>query len=127
MPWMLQPKNSMQVLQPNWYNVAYRRTGTYKGMGQLTRPGSSWIGYGLGQIGPCDPTDVNCMLANLPMVNPTFPTTVSPLQLSAALTPGASAPSLVPTTSSTGLSTGTVLLIAGGVVIFLLVMMAAKR
>ena len=52
MPWVLQPKNSSQVLSPNWVNVAYRRLGMYKGMGQLMRPGhNTWIKYGgMGQI-----------------------------------------------------------------------------
>lgn len=35
MPWMLQPKNYLQAVRPNLYNVAYRRVGTYKGMGRL--------------------------------------------------------------------------------------------
>ena len=35
MAWMLQPRNYMQAMRPNWYNVAYRRTGAYKGMGAL--------------------------------------------------------------------------------------------
>ena len=41
--WMLQPRNYMQAMRPNWYNVAYRRTGAYKGMGALGQgqcPGS---------------------------------------------------------------------------------------
>ena len=29
-----QPFNSAQTWKPNWYNVNYRRTGTYKGFGQ---------------------------------------------------------------------------------------------
>lgn len=34
MAWTLQPRNYMQAIRPNLYNVAYKRTGTYKGMGQ---------------------------------------------------------------------------------------------
>ena len=37
-PWILQPKNYNQVLTPNYYTIAYRRTGTYKGMGQAQAP-----------------------------------------------------------------------------------------
>lgn len=38
---MLQPKNYSQVIPRNYYNVAYRNTGVYKGMGQdpLNCPG----------------------------------------------------------------------------------------
>lgn len=35
MPWMLQPKSYTQIARPNLYNVAYRRVGTYKGLGRL--------------------------------------------------------------------------------------------
>ena len=46
MAWMLQPRNYVQALAPNWYNANYRRTGVYKGMGGLGR-------RGLGQfVGP---------------------------------------------------------------------------
>lgn len=33
--WMLQPHNYFQAKAPNWYNVGYRRTAMYKGMGGL--------------------------------------------------------------------------------------------
>ena len=51
--WMLQPHNYTQALRPNLYNVSYRRTGTYKGLGR-------WR-HGMGQAtsticGSCDPT-----------------------------------------------------------------------
>lgn len=36
MPWMLQPHNYTQTLRPNFYNIAYGRVGTYKGMGLIT-------------------------------------------------------------------------------------------
>ena len=62
MAWMLQPRSYAQALGPNWYNVSYRRTGVYKGMG------------GLGQS-ECDPTsasyDPGYCLANLPETLPT--------------------------------------------------------
>lgn len=35
MAWFLQPANYTQVGKRNLYNVAYRRVGTYKGMGAL--------------------------------------------------------------------------------------------
>jgi hypothetical protein len=35
MSWMLQPHNYGQALSRNLYNVGYRRTATYKGMGAL--------------------------------------------------------------------------------------------
>ena len=35
MAWTLQPRSYMQVIRPNLYNLAYRRTGAYKGMGSL--------------------------------------------------------------------------------------------
>jgi len=35
MAWTLQPRNYMQAIRPNLYNLAYRRTGVYKGMGWL--------------------------------------------------------------------------------------------
>jgi hypothetical protein len=40
--WMLQPHNYPQATGSNLYNVAYRRTATYKGVGM----------HGLGQMGP---------------------------------------------------------------------------
>ena len=43
MAWMLQPHNYTQVIRPNLYNVAYRRVGTYKGMGQTN--GSPSVAY----------------------------------------------------------------------------------
>jgi hypothetical protein len=46
MSWMLQPHNYAQAGARNLYNVGYRRTGTYKGMGQGTCPGDpSCPGY----------------------------------------------------------------------------------
>lgn len=33
-PWILRPHNYSQVIPRNYYNVAYRNTGVYKGMGQ---------------------------------------------------------------------------------------------
>ena len=38
MAWTLQPRSWMQVIRPNLYNLAYRRTGAYKGMGALGQP-----------------------------------------------------------------------------------------
>lgn len=38
MAWTLQPRSYMQAIRPNLYNIAYRRTGAYKGMG--------WLGQG---------------------------------------------------------------------------------
>ena len=35
MAWTLQPRSYMQVIRPNFYDVSYRRTGAYKGMGQV--------------------------------------------------------------------------------------------
>lgn len=35
MSWILQPHNWGQALEKNLYNVGYRRTGIYKGMGQM--------------------------------------------------------------------------------------------
>ena len=35
MTWMLQPHNWSQAIRPNYYNIGYRRSGTYKGMGAL--------------------------------------------------------------------------------------------
>lgn len=35
MKWFLQPHNYAQARGSNWYNVGYRRTGVYKGMGQI--------------------------------------------------------------------------------------------
>lgn len=35
MAWMLQPKSFYQAMRPNFYTVAYRRSGAYKGMGSL--------------------------------------------------------------------------------------------
>lgn len=35
MAWTLQPRSYMQAIRPNLYNIAYRRTGAYKGMGSL--------------------------------------------------------------------------------------------
>ena len=38
--WMLQPRNYSQDIPRNYYNLAYRNTGVYKGLGQtLDCPG----------------------------------------------------------------------------------------
>ena len=36
MAWTLQPRSYMEAIRPNLYNLAYRRTGSYKGMGQVS-------------------------------------------------------------------------------------------
>lgn len=51
MPWMLQPKNYTQIAKPNLYNVAYRRVGTYKGMGRLHPTNYLQIGHRPNMIG----------------------------------------------------------------------------
>lgn len=53
---MLQPHNYSQIQRRNLYDVAYRRTGAYKGMGQL--PLCSSITLQPGFVGPvnCDPS-----------------------------------------------------------------------
>ena len=51
MPWMLQPKSYNQIARPNLYNVAYRRVGTYKGMGRLNPTNYLQIGVRPNQIG----------------------------------------------------------------------------
>lgn len=38
MAWTLQPRSYMQAIRPNFYDIAYGRTGAYKGMG--------WLGQG---------------------------------------------------------------------------------
>lgn len=35
MAWTLQPRSYMQAIRPNFYSVAYKRNGAYKGMGWL--------------------------------------------------------------------------------------------
>ena len=56
MAWTLQPRSYMQAIRPNLYNLAYRRTGAYKGLG--------W----LGQTDSVSTTE----LLNLPLVGPYF-------------------------------------------------------
>lgn len=51
MPWLLQPKSYTQIARPNLYNVAYRRVGTYKGMGRLHPTNYLQIGYRPNMIG----------------------------------------------------------------------------
>lgn len=51
MPWMLQPKSYTQIARPNLYNVAYRRVGTYKGMGRLNPTNYLQIGTRPNRIG----------------------------------------------------------------------------
>lgn len=41
MAWMLQPKSFYQAMRPNFYTVAYRRSGAYKGMGSLGQTDST--------------------------------------------------------------------------------------
>jgi len=68
--YMLQPHNWTQSLRPNYYRVAYRRTGAYKGMGQAdtgTIP-FPWVDTGIvsppcmptGSMGPLSPGQVWC-------------------------------------------------------------------
>jgi hypothetical protein len=51
MPYMLQPKNYVQIARPNLYNVAYRRVGAYKGMGRLHPTNYLEIGVRPNRIG----------------------------------------------------------------------------
>ena len=37
MPYMLQPKNWLMAIRPNWYNVSYLRNGAYMGMGRINQ------------------------------------------------------------------------------------------
>jgi hypothetical protein len=51
MPYMLQPKNYIEIGRPNLYNVAYRRVGAYKGMGRLNPTNYLDIGRQPNRIG----------------------------------------------------------------------------
>jgi hypothetical protein len=146
MPWMLQPKNYIATMRPNLYNVAYRRVGAYKGMGQINYPRGIQRGlWGLGQAsyvcadgstvtdpslcsvaygGGASQEGVTTQAQALAQMSATVG---NPLQLPAtAFSPTLTA-SGTPLATSTGLSTGTMLLIAGGVVLFVIIMMAAKK
>lgn len=95
--WMLQPKMYTQIARPNFYNVAYRRTATYKGMGRGMGRGpvtgsyntfSGQLEYlppgfsGLGQDTSTGPSTTD--LWNLPLIGPY---TSSPTATAAALQP----------------------------------------
>ena len=44
MAWTLQPRSYMQAIRPNFYSVAYKRNGAYKGMGWLGQePSGFWL------------------------------------------------------------------------------------
>jgi hypothetical protein len=57
MAWILQPHNYTQAIRPNYYRVAYRRTGAYKGMGVMVcpDPANADTCYDDGTL-PCMPT-----------------------------------------------------------------------
>lgn len=99
MAWMLQPKSFYQAMRPNFYTVAYRRSGAYKGMGSLGQDSVS--------------TDV---LANLPLVGPYTVGSSQSLPASGAF---------MPVTSGTTTTTPSApwMVIAAG----LLVLLAMKR
>lgn len=123
--WMLQPHNYAQAVSPNHYNVAYRRTATYKGIGM----------HGLGQVA-CDPTtDPLCGLsANWysqltgPM-GPNFTQTPSQL-LQATQTQGQLFPSTLPTGQQAAAAltqTNWLPWIAGGALLLVVMSMGGRR
>ena len=69
MAWMLQPKSFYQAMRPNFYTVAYRRSGAYKGMGSLGQDTSTTtIMSSGGYYGP--PTEVGTGGSTVVAVNP---------------------------------------------------------
>ena len=116
MAWMLQPKSFYQAMRPNFYSVAYRRTGAYKGMGSLGQDSSTTtLNY------PGMPTTQD-MLLNLPM---TGPYTSQSLVTSAGLTPAT-----MQSAVSSGLTAGVyqnMLIIAGAAVLLMLLLDGRRR
>lgn len=51
MAWMLQPHSYTQIIRPNLYNVAYKRTGTYKGMGRDVSVGPTYYPNSIPRMG----------------------------------------------------------------------------
>lgn len=52
---MLQPHNYSQIMRRNLYNVAYRRSGAYKGMGQMVGAQCPSFEQLMGVVDPADP------------------------------------------------------------------------
>lgn len=105
MAWTLQPKSWMQVIRPNLYDIAYRRTGAYKGMGALGQ-----------SIMPGDGMDTS--LLNLPMTG-TY--TANPLQTSATFAPAVPNPVLL------WFQQNTTLAVIGGIAILALLAGGRRR
>ena len=70
MAWMLQPHSYSQIIRPNLYNVAYKRVGTYKGMGRDVSIGPAYYPHSIPNkwglyrrgLGQCtDPTNPACV------------------------------------------------------------------
>lgn len=86
MAWMLQPKSFYQAMRPNFYTVAYRRSGAYKGMGSLGQDSTTTIMSSGGYFGV--PTEVgtggstvvavNPFGLDLPATTPTQPASTTP-------------------------------------------------
>lgn len=124
MPWTLQPKSFYQAIRPNFYTVAYRRSGAYKGMGSLGQGTSTTV---LNYPGMPTTEDASVtpftpdMLLNLPM---TGPYTSQPLLTSAGL-----APATMQSAVTAGLTRGVYqnALIMAGLVVLAFVLLDGRR
>lgn len=121
MPWTLQPKSFYQAIRPNFYTVAYRRSGAYKGMGSLGQGISTTVLNYPGMPTPEDASVTPDMLLNLPM---TGPYTSQPLLTSAGL-----APATMQSAVTAGLTTGVYqhALIMAGLVVLAFVLLDGRR
>lgn len=122
MSWMLQPHNYAQATQRNLYNVAYRRTGTYKGVGMRG------LGQSMGPMYVCPDGTQVFSPANCPGGTPDSAVSTDPLGLQQiqaeidALFGYTGAGQALP--SSTGINWTPYLLLGGGL---LLVMLMVRR
>ena len=78
MAYMLQPHNYTQIVRPNLYNVAYKRTGAYKGMGRM--------GARLRGLGQSDVAVTDLPVGNAPYIQANYPS-VATYDLAAAASP----------------------------------------